>query len=133
MEQRQDYVELQIDMLSKVLRKLLEKLLKLKSDDEAEQNEVWDYQIAVAQKELKLKDLKNISNEDLIGTLLKDYHYDHENIKLLADVLYTMSKKSSSDFNAGAKALILYHHYIANAKNNIDFLAYSRREELSKL
>ncbi len=136
MEQRQDYVETQIDMLSKVLRKLLEKLLNIKTDDsdESELNNVLNSEITVASEELKLKDLKNISNESLIEILLKEYNYDNQNIKLLADVLYTLSKQATdNNLNATGKALILYNYYIANAKNNIDFLAFSRKEELSRL
>lgn len=133
MEQRQDYVETQMGMLSKVLRKLLEKLLGIKSDDldENEMNSILSTEIA--SEKLRLNDIKTIPDNKLIEILVNDYNYDNQNIKLLADVLYDMSKKGfTNDFGSARKALILYNHYIFHAKGNIDFIAFTRKNELEK-
>jgi hypothetical protein len=132
MEQRQDYMESQIDMLTKVLRKILEKLLKLKSSDrsETEMNNIISVEISENSNAITIDSLKQIQDTDLVKILVGQYSYTEESLGQLADILFELSRNGKTKRYIKQKALILYKHVVLDRKNNIDFLKFSRIKEL---
>jgi hypothetical protein len=131
MEHRQDYLESQMDIISKMLRRLLEKLLKLEPQEmESEMESIIPSAAATDSSVLTIDKLKAIEDSELIKILLEDYGYTIEHIKLLADILYALAGKLAGKNSYSNKALMLYRHYLAGSKKSVDFLVFSRVTEL---
>ncbi len=132
MQQRQDYLESQIGIISRMLRKLLEKLLNIKSDDsnDTELEAIMFSPISSDKEGLVIDTIQGIEEAKLIDTLTSEYGYDNDSLKLLADILYQLSIKLTYGLDFRKKALILYKHYLTHAQKNIDFVVYKRVHEL---
>jgi hypothetical protein len=127
MEQRKDYIEAQIEMLSKALRKLLEKVLNLKAEDDLiEIEKDLLSQTLSSISTLTLKDILIINDTDLITILKERYGYTNEQLKLLGDVLFDYCDKINFTKNSYSKAKIVYQYYQANEIKTIDFSVFSR-------
>ena len=134
MENRQDYLLLQINTISKFLRRLLEKVLDIKmdGDDEDELQAIMQADISADKEALMIETLSSIEDEVLVTTLVAQHGYTPENIKQLADVLYELSSRVVANAIFRRKALILYKHYLAGNKISVDFIAFNRVNELEK-
>ena len=134
MENRQDYLLLQINTISKFLRRLLEKVLDIKmdGDDEDELHAIMQTDISADKEALMIETLSSIEDEVLVTTLVAQHGYTPENIKQLADVLYELSSRVVANAIFRRKALILYKHYLAGNKISVDFIAFNRVNELEK-
>ena len=134
MENRQDYLLLQINTISKFLRRLLEKVLDIKmdGDDEDELHAIMQTDISADKEALMIATLGSIDGSELVTTLVDEHGYTPENIKLLADVLYELSSRVVANAIFRRKALILYRHYLAGNKISVDFSAFNRVTELEK-
>lgn len=124
MEQRKDYIESQTDIIARMLKKILEKLLKLKADDINETQNFLQESICTEGPAFTIEDLLQINDQLLIATLTNKYGYNAENTKLLADILYEM-KGDEVKINYRKKALILYRYYLAES-SNINYEVLSR-------
>ena len=122
MEQRNDYLGSQIEMLSKVLRKLLEKILKLNPSENIE-NEILAEPIS---HNLSLSYLLQMEEDELLNTLTVKHEFTNNQVKLMGDILFEYSNKIGTDKNIYRKAKILYQYYQANELKNIDFTIFSR-------
>ena len=127
MEQRKDYVETQIEMLTNALKKLLDKVKKLKSEDNIQK--VFLDESILAFESLSLKDLLAIEDKVLIQTLLNDHNITNEQIKILGDILFEYSQ-IEKDKKLYSKTRILYMHYQEKEIKTIDFIIFSRLAEL---
>ena len=132
MEQRQDYIESQIAMLSKILRRILEKILKIKSSDinETEMNNIISTEISENSEAITIDSLKEIQDSDLVKILVGQHCYTEESLGQLADILFELSRNGNTKRYIKQKSLILYQHVLLDRKNNIDFLKFSRIKEL---
>ena len=132
MEQRQDYIESQIAMLSKILRRILEKILKLKSSDinETEMSNIISTEISENSEAITIDSLKEIQDSDLVKILVGQHCYTEESLGQLADILFELSRDGNTKRYLKQKSLILYQHVLLDRKNNIDFLKFSRIKEL---
>ena len=132
MEQRQDYIESQIAMLSKILRRILEKILKLKSSDinETEMSNIISTEISENSEAITIDSLKEIQDSDLVKILVGQHCYTEESLGQLADILFELSRNGNTKRYIKQKSLILYQHVLLDRKNNIDFLKFSRIKEL---
>ena len=132
MEQRQDYIESQIAMLSKILRRILEKILKLKSSDinETEMSNIISTEISENSEAITIDSLKEIQDSDLVKILVGQHCYTEESLGQLADILFKLSRNGNTKRYIKQKSLILYQHVLLDRKNNIDFLKFSRIKEL---
>ena len=125
MEQRKDYIESQTDIIARMLKNILEKLLKLKSDDDDMQH-ILQQQVYEEGPAFTLNDILQINDSLFIAILTNQYGYNAENIKLLADILYEMKSDAATTSNCRRKALILYRYYLASSVINIDYIVYNR-------
>jgi hypothetical protein len=127
MEQRKDYVESQIEMLSKALRRLLEKILNIKTEDNLRENEqeIFSQEITLVDK-LSIEAILKIEDTDLIKTLQEKYGFSNAQLKIVGDILFEYSGKINSNKNICTKAKILYQYCQANELKIIDFTVLSR-------
>jgi len=132
MEQRQDYLESQIDIIAKALKKILEKLLKLKSSDisSPEIKSIMASQISEKAEDITIDSLEFIKGSDLVKILVEQFDYTETSLRKLADILFELSSKVETKQYLKQKALILYQHFLLDKKNNLDFLIFSRIKEL---
>ncbi len=132
MEQRHNYTESQSDMLTKILRRILEKLLKLKSNDKykTEVNNIIFSQISKGETSITIDSLNEIADDYLIKTLVGQYNYTQENLEELADILFELSRSESTKRYLRQKSLVLYRHVLLDKRNNVDFLRFNRIKEL---
>ncbi len=131
MEQRKDYVESQIEMLSKALRILLEKILNIKTEDNLNENEqeIFLQEITLVDK-LSIEAILKIKDTDLIKTLHVKYEFTNAQLKLVGDILFEFADKIKSNKNICTKAKILYQYYKANELKTIDFAVFARLAKL---
>jgi len=131
MEHRQDYLESQMDIISKMLRRLLEKLMKLEPEEMQHEMESIIAGPEIAQSgALTIDKLKDIEDTALVRTLVNEYSYTVDNIKELADILYLLLRKGNNQ-TLTSKTLTLYRHYLAGTTKSVDFLVFSRVNELA--
>jgi hypothetical protein len=132
MHQKNDYILAQIDLISRLLKKLLESLLSIPSSElTKEQIQFFmGAQITESAESLSVSDLQNIDDDQLISTLKEQFAYTQDSIKHLADLLYTLSTKADDELFLKLKALTLYQHLAAVQNINADFLIFSRIQEL---
>ena len=132
MEQRQDFIETQIDMISKILKKILEKLLKLKSSDisEEEMKNISDSEISENLERLTIEGLKKIEDSELIKILVGQFGYTNTSLRQLSDILFELSSKAEMTQFLKQKALIIYQYILLDKKKSVDFLILSRIKEL---
>lgn len=134
MEHRQDYLESQMDIISKMLRRLLQKLRLIEPGEEmeSEMQSIISGPVIANSETLTLDKLKNIEDTLLIRTLVEEYGYSIENLKLLADILFELARKSNDNSSLRNKTLTLYRHYLSGTNKSIDFLVFSRVQELAR-
>lgn len=131
MEQRKDYVESQIEMLSRALRKLLEKVLKINTEgnlSEVEKDLIIDS--ITSTNKISLDALLSLENSILLEMLQVKYGYANIHIKLLGDILFEYGRKINDNINVWNKTKILYQHYQAKEISTIDFIVLSKLSEL---
>ena len=126
MEQRKDYVEIQIEMLTNALKRLLDKIRKVKLE-----GEVLSELVCVIDN-LSLGDVLKIADKFLIKKLTEKHKVTNSQIKILADILFEYMHIKSTDKNICNKAKILYKHYHENEIKTIDFITFSRLKELEE-
>jgi hypothetical protein len=131
MEQKQDYIETQISLVSRMLRKLLEKLLNIKAGEDEELQHIVQAEITSDKEGLLIDTLSSIEDTQLVETLTGKYGYSNDELKVLADILYHLSGKITGGTAFKKKALILYRYYLSAAQKNIDLLVYNRVNELA--
>ena len=130
MEQKKDYVETQIEMLTNALKKLLNKILKIKLEG--------DWEKVVLSESIKdindllLMDLIKIKDRFLIQTLTEKNCLTNIQIKILADILYEYLQIPEVNKSFINKAQILYRYYHENEKKTTDFIVFARLTELEE-
>ncbi len=127
MEQRNDYLESQIDILSKFLRKLLSKILVLNVEGNINEieKELLSEKISNTH-DVTLSELLKIDNAEMVNVLTKKFYFTHAQLKLVGDILFEYAEKINSNKNICNKAKILYQYYQANELKTIDFAVLSR-------
>lgn len=132
MEQRQDYLEAQIDNIVKVLQKILEKLLMLNTSDNSNEEikSIMASPISENNEDLTIESLEKINGSDLVQILVEKFDYTEISLRQLADILFELSRKVETNQQLKQKALILYQHFLMDKKNSLDFLIFSRIKEL---
>jgi hypothetical protein len=102
-----DYFLNQIDILGRILGKVIADLLQLNSPDNILQidsiNEAVKNGI-----DLELEEIKTIPDEDFLDSLLKNPKINLDNLEKLAETLRLLSIKSNFEFNKKALNLYLY-------------------------
>lgn len=134
MEHHKDYMQPQSEMIARLLRKLLEKLLKMKSSnaDINEMENVLTTQIS-ANPMFSIERLSEIKETQLVETLINHHSYNPEDLKLLADLLYEFNMKFMKDRLLFSKILILYEYYQSRNKTAIDFVVFNRITDLKRI
>jgi hypothetical protein len=108
---QEDYLLRHINLLSFLLRGIIQKLIGGTSDLECED--------VLASAEINLKQdlgfdfetIHKIPSDEIVSFLLKNPHFNPENLELFADLLQTVASHKleyQSDFNK--KALLIYKH-----------------------
>ena len=129
MEQRKDYIESQIEMLSRALRKLFEKMLNLNPFDNVEEVEK-ELQLELLVDTFSLHDLLMLDNNKLVETLTVKHKCTTTHVKIIGDILFEYAKRVHNNMDVYYKAKILYQFCQANEKSTIDFAILSKLAEL---
>lgn len=124
MEQRLDYIEVEINKLGIFLRKLLEKLLRLKNTDE---------KLPDLQEILSVEEFENMDENELTSFIDTHKHFDLANLKLLAAIYYQRFKNEPNNKLLGTKSLRLYKLLLKKSMGSIDMEAFQKIEQLEKL
>lgn len=133
MEYRRDYVEAQIEQMGLLLRKLLERLLKIKpaEPDSAAVNSIVTTQLTLQEGvDVTLEALTLLDNDQLIGVLKDKYGYTTDHLKLLADLFYELPGFPTQEQLYKEKALFLYQYFLAKNINSVDLQVYNRIDVL---
>jgi ABC-type Na+ transport system ATPase subunit NatA len=104
-----DYLLNQIDLLGKVLAKIIAQLLKRKTNNEI--FEVSEVTIQISEKEapITIAELLELSNDKLIEFLIShQFHLNH--FEKMGELFHLLSNKSTHRLNCLNKSLTLYNY-----------------------
>ena len=107
-----DYFLKQIDMLGRILGKILANLLNLKSQGEVKELMEITSQSLKSELDLDLNELMNISNTDLVNFLQEDKKFTNEHLEKIAEILYELGFVIDNEFknNVLEKSLTLFEY-----------------------
>ncbi|MCG8475525.1 MAG: hypothetical protein MI784_08635 [Cytophagales bacterium] len=89
--ERRDYIQKQIDQLTKALANLLKRLLNTPSQGDALFSEVRD---SLFSEHLDIDKILSQNSLELINFLEKEYQLTNEQLAPLADILYLLAQKT---------------------------------------
>ena len=104
-----DYLLNQIDLLGKVLAKIIEQLLKRKTNNEI--FEVSEVTIQISEKEapITIDELLELSNDKLIEFLIR-HQFQLNHFEKMGELFHLLSNKSIHRLNCLNKSLTLYNY-----------------------
>ena len=107
-----DYFLKQIDLLGKILGKILANLLNLKSQGEVKELMEITSQSLRSELDLDLNELMNISNNDLVNFLQEDKKFTNEHLEKIAEIFYELGFVIDNEFknNVLEKSLTLLEY-----------------------
>lgn len=107
-----DYFLKQIDILGRILGKILADLLNLKSQGEVVEIMEITSQSLKSELDLDLNELLNISNSDLIKFLQEDKKFNNGHLEKIAEILFELGSVINSNFkiNVLEKSLTLFDY-----------------------
>jgi hypothetical protein len=107
-----DYFLKQIDILGRILGKILADLLNLKSQGEVVKIIEITSQSLKSELDLDLNELLNISNIDFIKFLQEDKKFNKGHLEKIAEILFELGSVINSDFkiNVLEKSLALFDY-----------------------
>ena len=101
-----DYLLNQIDLLGKVLAKIIEQLLKRKTNNEI--FEVSEVTIQISEKEAPIT-IAELSNDKLTEFLLS-HEFQLNHFEKMGELFHLLSNESTHRFNCLNKSLTLYNY-----------------------
>ena len=110
---RRDYLQKQIDLLGRVLGKILSDLLGLKSVGVIMEGIDSSYLALKEELNLDLEELIELSNEDFIQKLQTENKFSSESLEKLAEIMLVIADKTYSEDNSTEKSLKMYIKCIA--------------------
>ena len=102
-----DYFLNQIDILGRILSKVIADLLQLNSPDNILQIDSINEAVKNG-LDLDLEDIKTIPDEDFLDSLLKNPKINLDNLEKLAETLRLLSIKSNFEFDKKSLNLYIY-------------------------
>lgn len=107
-----DYFLKQIDLLGKILGKILANLLNLKSQGEVKELMEITSQSLKSELDLDLNELLNISNSDLIKFLQEDKKFNNGHLEKIAEILFELGSVINNNIkiNVLEKSLTLFDY-----------------------
>ena len=104
-----DYLLNQIDLLGKVLAKIIAQLLKRKTNNEI--FEVSEVTIQISEKEapITIVELLELSNDKLIEFLIS-HQFQLNHFEKMGELFHLLSNESTHRFNCLNKSLTLYNY-----------------------
>ncbi|MCF8407443.1 MAG: hypothetical protein K9G36_00610 [Crocinitomicaceae bacterium] len=107
-----DYFLKQIDLLGKILGKILANLLNLKSQGEVKELMEITSQSLRSELDLDLNELINISNTELVNFLQEVKIYTNEHLEKIAEIFYELGFVIDNEFknNVLEKSLTLFEY-----------------------
>ena len=112
-----DYFLKQIDILGRILGKIVSDLLKLKSKGEIMES-VETITLALKNElDLNLNEIILLNKEVFLKFLQEERKFNNENLEKLADILYLLGDNSTSENRIPIleKSLIIYEHLNKNS------------------
>lgn len=112
-----DYFLKQIDILGRILGKIVSDLLKLKSKGEIMES-VETITLALKNElDLNLNEIILLNKEEFLKFLQEERKFNNENLEKLADILYLLGDNSTSEnrITKLEKSLIIYEHLNKNS------------------
>jgi hypothetical protein len=104
-----DYLLNQIDLLGKVLAKIIALLLRRKNENEVFEINQISLQTSEHEAPIKIIDLLELPNSELIEFLtIRNFKVHH--IEKLGELFYLLSNDNSNTINCLEKSLILYNY-----------------------
>ncbi|MBN9297158.1 MAG: hypothetical protein J0I41_09105 [Filimonas sp.] len=121
---KRDYLENQLDELSRFLQRLLD---KLRLGNDLGTDKTLSTELRNEYGTHTLEDILAIPDEQFLDVLLTKYGYTPTSMKIAADVLYEI--REDAPFNL--KTLMLYEYYVAHT-TSLDMMALQRIAKLKK-
>lgn len=135
MEER-DYFKRQIDLLGKVLGKLLVELICKKSSGEITDGIEITNQVLKSELDIEIIDLINISNHEIIDFLKANKQLNDENLEQIVEILILNIETNSENrikeidrLNLLQKCLTIYNYIQANDKT----FSFERNMKIQKI
>ena len=135
MEER-DYFKRQIDLLGKVLGKLLAELICKKSSGEITDGIEITNQVLKSELDIEIIDLINISNHEIIDFLKANKQLNDENLEQIVEILILNIETNSENrikeidrLNLLQKCLTIYNYIQANDKT----FSFERNMKIQKI
>ncbi|HLU87542.1 MAG TPA: hypothetical protein VKZ44_07275 [Taishania sp.] len=109
--ERQDYLKKQIDLLGKILGKILSDLLGLKNSGNINQGLEITNQTLKAELDFDIQDLLDIPTDQWIETLIKQKNISNNNLEKLAEILLLIAdNQRDNNKNLYEKCLTIYQY-----------------------
>ena len=110
---RRDYLQKQIDLLGRVLGKVLSDLLGLKNVGEIMEGIDSSYVALKSELNIDLEELLELTNEEFIQKLQTENKFNSDNLEKLSEIMLVMADKIFSEEKTKDKSLKLYIKCIA--------------------
>ena len=112
-----DYFLKQIDILGRILGKIVSDLLKLKSKGEIMEG-IETITLALKNElDLNLNEIIFLNSKDVLNFLQEEMKFNNDNLEKLADILYILGDNSNSENKIPLleKSLVIYEHLNKNS------------------
>ena len=135
---RRDYLQNQIDLLGRVLGKVLADLLGLKNTGEINEGIKVTYQALKEELNIDLEELLKLSNEDFIHEIQTVHKFNSYNLEILAEILFVISEQTfnkklleNETLSIHLKSIALFQ-YVEKLENTYSFERNLKIDQLKK-
>ena len=129
-----DYYLKQIDLLGKILGKIVSDILKTNSTDDVMEGFEAAAQALKNEVGINLNDLLNKNNDEIVTFLQQDKKLNNNHLEKLAEILFELGKEHHSEYkkNLFKKSLTIYS-FVNNNSSTYSIEIVNKIDKLNKI
>ena len=129
-----DYYLKQIDLLGKILGKIVSDILKTNSTDDVMEGIEAASQALKNEVGINLNDLLNKNNDEIVTFLQQDKKLNNNHLEKLAEILFELGKEHHSEYkkNLFEKSLTIYS-FVNNNSSTYSIERVNKMDKINKI
>ena len=129
-----DYYLKQIDLLGKILGKIVSDILKTNSTDDVMEGFEAAAQALKNEVGINLNDLLNKNNDEIVTFLQQDKKLNNNHLEKLAEILFELGKEHHSEYkkNLVEKSLTIYS-FVNNNSSTYSIERVNKMDKINKI
>jgi hypothetical protein len=129
-----DYYLKQIDLLGKILGKIVSDILKTNSTDDVMEGFEAAAQALKNEVGINLNDLLNKNNDEIVTFLQQDKKLNNNHLEKLAEILFELGKEHHSEYkkNLFKKSLTIYS-FVNNNSSTYSIERVNKMDKINKI